>query len=144
MPSTTKVVYAVSRGTGAGTETHKSGATYKVKPQPSFLSRIFVVPKVSTGSRLILDVSVLNENLVIPSVKMSSHLSLRQAFSPDYTSMAGEFGPLDLKNAHLHVHVRRNFHKFLALSCWRKLFYFRVHPFRIATAPRLFTILMNS
>ena len=86
------------------------GAIYEVAPQPCFLSRIFVVPKVPTGWRLILDVSALNEYIVIPSFKMSNHASLRQALSPPVW-----LASLDLKDAYLHVPVRQNLHKFLAL-----------------------------
>ena len=115
------------------------GAIYEVAPQPCFLSRIFVVPKVPTGWRLILDVSALNEYIVIPSFKMSNHASLGRALSPPVW-----LSSLDLKDAYLHVPIRQNLHKFLALSCWGKLFFFRALPFGLATAPWLFTMLMDA
>ena len=115
------------------------GAIYEVEPQPCFLSRIFVVPKVPTGWRLILDVSALNEYIVVPSFKMSNHSSLRQSLSPPAWLTS-----LDLKDAYLHVPMRQNLHKFLALSCWGKLFFFRALPFGLATAPWLFTMLMDA
>ena len=115
------------------------GAIYEVEPQPCFLSRIFVVPKVPTGWRLILDVSALNEYIVVPSFKMSNHSSLRQSLSPPAWLTS-----LDLKDAYLHVPMRQNLHKFLALSCWGKLFFFRALPFGLATAPWLFTMLMEA
>ena len=115
------------------------GAIYEVTPQPCFLSRIFVVPKVPTGWRLILDVSALNKYIVIPSFKMSNHASLRQALAPPVW-----LSSLDLKDAYLHVPIRQNLHKFLALSCWGKLFFFRALPFGLATAPWLFTTLMDA
>ena len=115
------------------------GAIYEVDQQPCFLSRIFVVPKVPTGWRLILDVSALNEFIVVPSFKMSNHSSLRQSLSPPAWLTS-----LDLKDAYLHVPIRQNLHKFLALSCWGKLFFFRALPFGLATAPWLFTILMDA
>ena len=107
-----------------------SATIYKVDPQPCFLSRIFVFPKVPTGWRLILDASFLSEYIVIPSVKMSNHASLKQALSPPVWLVSQ-----DLKDAYLHVPIRHNLHKFLALSCWRKLFFFRALPFGLATAP---------
>ncbi|MEL6802184.1 MAG: reverse transcriptase domain-containing protein [Bacteroidota bacterium] len=115
------------------------GAIYEVEQQPCFLSRIFVVPKVPSGWRLILDVSALNEFIVIPSFKMSNHYSLKQALAPP-----AWLSSLDLKDAYLHVPIRQNLHKFLALSCWGKLFFFRALPFGLATAPWLFTMLMES
>ena len=81
----------------------------------------------------------LNEYIVIPSFKMSNHASLRQALSPPVWLMS-----LDLKDAYLHVPIRQNLHKFLALSCWGKLFFFRALPFGLATAPWLFTMLMDA
>ena len=115
------------------------GAIYEVEPQPCFLSRIFVVPKVPTGSRLILDVSALNQFLVIPPFSMTNHSVLRQSLSPPVW-----LGSLDLKDAYLHVPIRQNLHKFLALSCWGRLFFFRALPFGLATAPWLFTTLIES
>ena len=98
-----------------------------------------MVPKVPKGSRLILDVSDLNKFLVVPSFKMSNHSSLRSLL-PTPAWMAS----LDLKDAYLHVPIRQNLHKFLALSCWGKLFFFRALPFGLATAPWLFTMLVES
>ena len=43
----------------------------------------------------------------------------------------------------MHVLIRPNFHKFLALTCWKKLFFFRSLPFRLAPAPWLFSALME-
>ena len=115
------------------------GAIYEVPRQPCFLSRIFVVPKVPTGSRLILDVSDLNKYLHIPSFKMTNHTSL-SILMPSPSWMAS----LDLKDAYLHVPIRHNLHKFLALTCWGKLFFFRALPFGLATAPWLFSMLIEA
>ena len=115
------------------------GAIYEVQSQPCFLSRIFVVPKDPVGSRLILDVSKLNEYLKIPTFKMSNHSSLSKLL-PAPAWMAS----LDLKDAYLHVPIRSNLHKFLALTCWGKLFFFRALPFGLATAPWLFSSLIEA
>ena len=115
------------------------GAIYEVDIQPCFLSRIFVVPKEPTGSRLILDVSDLNKYLVVPSFKMSNHVTLSLAMA-----CPAWMASLDLKDAYLHVPIRSNLHKFLALTCWGKLFFFRALPFGLATAPWLFSSLMEA
>ena len=115
------------------------GAIYEVPNQPCFLSRIFVIPKDPVGSRLILDVSDLNKFLKVPTFKMSNHSSLSKLL-PTPAWMAS----LDLKDAYLHVPIRNNLHKFLALTCWGKLFFFRALPFGLATAPWLFTTLVES
>ena len=103
------------------------------------MSRIFVVPKEPTGSRLILDVSDLNTYIRVPSFKMSNHCTLSRSMHCP-TWMAS----LDLKDAYLHVPIRNNLHKFLALSCWGKLFFFRALPFGLAPAPWLFSALMEA
>ena len=70
---------------------------------------------------------------------MSNHSSLSKLL-PTPAWMAS----LDLKDAYLHVPIRNNLHKFLALTCWGKLFFFRALPFGLATAPWLFTTLVES
>ena len=114
------------------------GAIYEVEEQPCFLSRIFVIPKQPTGSRLILDVSDLNEYLSVPSFTMSNHATLSRCLqAPAWMAS------LDLKDAYLHVPIRNNLHKFLALSCWGKLFFFKALPFGLAPAPWLFSLLIE-
>ena len=115
------------------------GAVYEVPVQRCFLSRIFTVPKEPTGTRLILDVSTLNEYISVPSLTMTNHVTLRQRLvAPAWMAS------LDLKDAYLHVPIRQNLHKYLALSCWGKLFFFRALPFGLAPAPWLFSMLMEA
>ena len=116
-----------------------SGAIYEVQPQPCLVSRIFAIPKHPTGWRLILDVSDLNQLLVVPSFKMTNHRSLASLLQHPAAWVAS----LDLKDAYMHVPIRPNLHKFLALTCWKKLFFFRSLPFGLAPAPWLFSALME-
>ena len=114
------------------------GAIYEVPVKSCFLSRIFTVPKEPTGSRLILDVSALNEYIAIPTFTMSNHTALSQRLvAPAWLAS------LDLKDAYLHVPMRQNLHRFLALSCWGKLFFFRALTFGLAPAPWLFSMLIE-
>ena len=113
-------------------------AIYEVEQQPCVLSRIFVIPKQPSGSRLILDVSSLNRYLVIPSFKMTNHRSLSSLMQTPCWMAS-----LDLKDAYLHVPMRQNLHKFLALTCWNRLYFFRALPFGLAPAPWLFSTLMS-
>ena len=115
------------------------GAIYEVPLQPCFLSRIFVVPKEPSGSRLILNVSELNQYIQIPTFKMSNHVSLSRLLQ-----VPAWMASLDLKDAYLHVPIRQNLHKFLALSCWGKLYFFRALPFGLAPAPWLFSALIEA
>ena len=87
------------------------GAVYEVPVQKCFLSRIFTVPKEPTGTRLILDVSTLNEYISVPPLTMSNHNTLsKRLVAPAWMAS------LDLKDAYLHVPIRQNQHKFLASS----------------------------
>ena len=43
----------------------------------------------------------------------------------------------------LHVPIRINFHKFLVLSCWGKLYFFRALPFGLPPASWFFSLLME-
>ena len=115
------------------------GAIYEVPLQPCFLSRIFVVPKEPSGSRLILNVSDLNKFIQVPSFKMSNHVTLSHSLQ-----VPAWMASLDLKDAYLHVPIRQNLHKFLALTCWGKLFFFRALPFGLAPAPWLFSALIEA
>ena len=115
------------------------GAVYEVPVQKCFLSRIFTVPKEPTGTRLILDVSSLNEYISVPPLTMSNHITLsKRLTAPAWMAS------LDLKDAYLHVPIRQNLHKFLALSCWGRLFFFRALPFGLAPAPWIFSMLMEA
>ena len=70
---------------------------------------------------------------------MSNHATLRQRLvAPDW------MGSLYLKYAYLHVPIRQNLHKFLALSCWGKLFFFQALPFGLTPPSWLFSMLMES
>ena len=98
-----------------------------------------LLPWEPTGTRLILDVSALNEYITVPSFTMTNHATLRQRLiAPAWLVR------LDLKDAYFHVPIRQNLHKFLALSCWGKLFFFRALSFGLAPAPWLFSVLMEA
>ena len=68
------------------------GAIYEVPLQPCLLSNIFVVPKFPVGSRLILDVSYLNDFIVIPSFGMTNHKTLASLLSRDGISVSVSIG----------------------------------------------------
>ena len=137
--SVPKVGYAISRCPSSGAETPGSGGD--IRGGSTAVLPISHIRSPQSAHRLEADpgrLYALNEYIVIPSFKMSNHASLRQALSPPVWLTS-----LDLKDAYLHVPIRQNLHKFLALSCWGKLFFFRALPFGLATAPWLFTMLMD-
>ena len=94
------------------------GAIYLVENQPCFLSRIFAVPKSSGGSRLILNVSDLNRYIAIPKFKASNHTQFRDALIPPAWMTS-----IDIQDVYLHVPIRPNLYKFLALSYKNRLYF---------------------
>ena len=116
----------------------EKGAIYPVSPEPCFLARIFAVPKPNGKVRLILDVSQLNEFIHVPELSFKNHGDFRKALVPPAWIVT-----LDLKEAYYHVPMHPRLHKFLALTCWGKLFYFKVLPFGLAPAPWVFQSLMS-
>merc|ERR1711895_402772 len=116
----------------------EKGAIYPVTPEPCFLARIFAIPKPNGKVSLILDVSQLNEYIHVPELSFKNHGDFRKALVPPAWIVT-----LDLKEAYYHVPMHPRLHKFLALTCWGKLFYFKVLPFGLAPAPWVFQSLMS-
>ena len=116
----------------------EKGAIYPVSPEPCFLARIFAIPKPNGKVRLILDVSQLNEYIHVPELSFKNHGDFRKALVPPAWIVT-----LDLKEAYYHVPMHPRLHKFLALTCWGQLFYFKVLPFGLAPAPWVFQSLMS-
>ena len=116
----------------------EKGAIYPVSPEPCFLAKIFAIPKPNGKVRLILDVSRLNEFIFVPELSFKNHGSFRKALVPPAWVVT-----LDLKEAYYHVPMHPRLHKFLALTCWGKLFYFKVLPFGLSPAPWVFQSLMS-
>ena len=104
-----------------------------------FLNRLFEVPKKdSDTTRLVLDVSRLNVHITPFKFKMTTVASVRLALR------SGCFmASLDLKDAYWHVPIHRDFRPFLAFSAGKRIFQFRVLPFGLNIAPRVFSLMMH-
>ena len=104
-----------------------------------FLNRLFEVPKKdSDTSRLVLDVSRLNKHITPFKFKMTTVASIRLALRPG-CYMAS----LDLKDAYWHVPIHRAYRPYLAFSAGEQIFQFRVLPFGLNIAPRVFSQMMH-
>ena len=114
------------------------GAIYEVPLQHCFLSRIFHVPKSDGSHRLVIDLVRLNNHISSPSFSLTGHQALRKTLS-----LPAWMASLDIRDAFLHVPVRRNLHKFLAITAMNRLFFFRTLPFGLTTSPRTFTFVMR-
>ena len=100
-----------------------------------FLSRLFEVPKRdSMKTRLVLDVSRLNLHIPPYKFKMTTISSVRQTLRPGWF-----LASIDLKDAYWHVPIAKAFRPFLAFSAGQRNYQFRVLPFGLNIAPRVFT-----
>ncbi|VDI53085.1 Hypothetical predicted protein [Mytilus galloprovincialis] len=99
-----------------------------------FYSRLFLVPKKNGKMRPVLDLSVLNQYLVVPHFKMETNRSIR------YTIHLGTWTTsLDLVDAYFHIPISHKFRHFLRLVWADKVYSFKAMPFGLAIAPLVFT-----
>ena len=101
-------------------------------------SRLFLVPKPGNRWRPVIDLSTLNKFLAIPKFKMetpeSIHASLRK----------GEWvTSIDLTDAYLHVPIHTQSQKYLRFHFQGVTVQFTSLPFRLATAPLIFTSIVK-
>ena len=103
-------------------------------PHLLFFSRIFVVPKKDGPMRLVIDLSLLNKLLLVPTFKMETVSRIAK----------GLVGPLwgctiDLQDAYFHVPVDWHFHMYLAFVVDDRVYVFQYLPFGLASAPWAFS-----
>lgn len=100
-----------------------------------FMNRLFEVPKRdSNTTRLVLDVSALNTFIPTYKFRMTTVRTVRQ------TLRHGNYlASIDLKDAYWHVPIATSFRPYLAFSAGKQIFQFRVLPFGLNIAPRVFT-----
>ncbi|MBV2113508.1 MAG: reverse transcriptase-like protein [Candidatus Thiodiazotropha sp. (ex Ctena orbiculata)] len=114
-------------------------AVERIQPEsPGFYSRIFLVPKKNGKMRLIIDLSNLNNHVLIQSFRMETQQKVRNAIHPNDWAFS-----LDLTDAYLHVLIHPQSRKYLRFTLNRKVFQFRALPFGLSTSPYVFTHLMS-
>ena len=117
----------------------EKGAVERVSnpDSPGFYSRLFLVPKKNGAWRPIIDLSTLNSFIDVQSFKMETTSSIRASIQPGDWAVS-----LDLTDAYFHVPIHPKSRKYLRFCAGNEVFQFRVLPFGISTAPRVFTKLM--
>ena len=99
-----------------------------------FYSRLFLVPKPENKWRPVIDLSVVNTFLHVPTFKMETAEVIRASLQ------AGEWvASIDLTDAYFHVPFHPKFQKYLRFHVQGQAYQFRALPFGIATAPLEFT-----
>lgn len=115
----------------------EKGAIEKVHPlvqRDGFYSTYFLVPKKDGGFRPILDLRLLNLFLkVLPFRMLRTADVLRSVTADDW------FVSVDLKDAYFHVPIAVHHRKFLRFSFLNQAYQFKVLPFGLSLAPRVFT-----
>ena len=105
---------------------------------PGFYSRLFLVPKKNGSWRPVIDLSTLNKFIIPEKFKMETSRSIRNAIQMNDWAVS-----LDLTDAYYHIMINpysRKYQRFIANG---EVLQFRVLPFGIASAPRIFTKIMG-
>ena len=99
-----------------------------------FYSRLFLVPKPQNKWRPVIDLSVLNRHLSIPTFKMETAEIIRNSLRK------GEWvTSLDLKDAYFHIPIHEDSQPLLRFQVAGLVYQFKALPFGLATAPLEFT-----
>ena len=99
-----------------------------------FYSRLFLVPKPENKWRPVIDLSVVNTFLHVPTYKMETAEVIRASLQ------TGEWmASIDLTDVYFHVPIHQKFQKYLCFHVQGQAYQFRALPFGIATAPLEFT-----
>ncbi len=118
------------------------GAIEKVpllKQRDTFYSTYFLVPKKDGGFRPVLDLQCLNVFLKCLPFRMLRTVDVL------WSVMKGDwFVSVDLRDAYFHVPIALHHRKFLRFSFQGQVYQFRVLPFGLSLAPRVFTRCMSA
>ena len=103
-----------------------------------FYSNVFLVPKKNGSMRPVINLSCLNKYLVIPSFKMESSQSISAAIQPGDWATS-----IDLTDGYFHIPIAHAFRKYLRFVVNGVVYQFRALPFGLATAPLVFTRMLQ-
>ncbi|XP_064096545.1 uncharacterized protein LOC135208375 [Macrobrachium nipponense] len=105
-----------------------------------FQGRLFSVPKKGTDKRqVILDLSRLSLFICCDKFKMLTISQVRTLLPRGAVTTS-----IDLTDTYYHVLIARHFHPFLGFKLGKEAFSFKVMPFGLNIAPRIFTKLAES
>ena len=113
------------------------GAIEPIEPcslNSGFYSTYFIIPKKGGGLRPILDLRSLNKYCKALKFHMLRTADVLQAIRKDIWFMK-----IDLKDAFFHIPIAPLHQQFLRFAFEGRAYQFRVLPFGISLAPRIFT-----
>ena len=103
-------------------------------PGPGFYSRLFLVEKATGGWRPVIDLSHLNDFVLLTSFKMETVASVL------LSAREGDFlASLDLKDAYFQIPIHRSSRKLLRFMSEGTVYQFKALCFGLSTAPQVFT-----
>ena len=103
-----------------------------------FYSHLFLVPKPHQRWRPVIGLSRLNTFLYVEKFKMETPASIRTSLIPrEWVSS------IELSDAYLHIPIHPNSRKYLRFCYRSEVFQFTSLPFRLATAPQVFTMIVK-
>ena len=118
----------------------KSAIDTAIPSDDQFISPIFDVPKRdSKKRRVILNLKILNTYIVKTSFKMEGYDTLFRLIQKD-----DYFVSIDLKDAYLMFSINSEFWKFLCFKWSGIIYYYKVMPFGLTSAPRIFTKVLKA
>ena len=113
-----------------------------IEPVPSqvpvFFNRVFLVDKRTGGFRLILDVSKLNQYLVVKPFSMDTAQVIRASVRPGMWATS-----VDFSDAYHHIPIHPKDRKYLAFQVGSRRFWYRACPFGLSPIPEVFTEAMT-
>ena len=103
-----------------------------------FYSHLFLVPKPQQRFRPVINLSRPSTFLLVERFKMETPESIRASWIPwEWVSL------IDLADTYLHIPIHPNSRKYLRFCHRLQMFQFTSLPFRLATAPQLFTMILK-
>ena len=101
---------------------------------PGFYLNVFLVRKASGGWHPVIDLKQLNHHIDAPHFRMHTISSVLS------TVERGDYAfKIDLQDAYFHVLIHPDSRKYLRFAFEKKVYQFRVLPFGLNTASKVFT-----
>ena len=114
----------------------QTDAIYHLKDctTPGFYSRLFLVPKPGKKWCPVIDLSVLNSYMLVPTFKMETAEIIRNSVTKGKWLVS-----IDLKDAYFHVPIHPDSQHLLCFHVDKRTYQFKALPFGLATVLLQFT-----